>query len=64
MKYADTGAVKAGMKFTSPGGLTVETTGKSTKIDSHNLYVHEVVIVDGAGKGRKYLLNLDSATPS
>ena len=64
MKYAEMATVKPGLKFVSPGGLPVETTGKTTKIDSHKLFVHEVMIVDGTGKGKKYLLNLDAAKAS
>ena len=63
-KYSETEAVDAGKKFTSPSGLMVETTGKSLLVDSHNLYVHEVQIVEGTGQGSRYLLNLDVAEPA
>jgi len=39
----------------------VETTGVSLHIESVEVNVHEVVIVDGEGQGNKYLHNLDYA---
>lgn len=60
-KYSETPKVEAGQKFKTVGGAVVQTTGNTQKIESHNLYVHEVEIVDGVGKGYKYLHNLDNA---
>lgn len=61
MGYAETDSVEAGMKFTSPSGMAVETTGTTVHVDSHDLYVHEVEILEGVGEGNKFLLNLDVA---
>jgi hypothetical protein len=60
-KYAEMTSIEAGLKFKSIGGNMVETTGVSQNLDVDNIYVHEVVITDGTGKGYKYLYNLDSA---
>jgi hypothetical protein len=38
----------------------VETTGSTTLVDSHDVYVHEVVITEGVGEGETYLYNLDA----
>lgn len=61
MKYAEMGNIQAGLKFKSPIGLLVETTGTTQHIASHSIYVHEVVVVEGASQGQKFLLNLDYA---
>ena len=61
MSYAEMESVEAGLRFKTRSGLVVETTGVSQEIESNNLYVHEVVIVEGGGQGNKYLHNLDSA---
>lgn len=61
MGYAETEEVDAGMKFTSPSGLQIETTGMTVYVESHDLYVHEVEILEGVGQGNRFLLNLDSA---
>ncbi len=61
MGYAETDSVEAGKKFTSPSGMSVETTGTTVHVDSHDLYVHEVEILEGVGEGNKFLLNLDVA---
>ncbi len=61
MGYAESDSVEAGVKFTSPSGMNVETTGTTVHIDSHDLYVHEVEILDGVGEGNRFLLNLDVA---
>ncbi len=61
MKYSEMNSIQAGQKFKTQSGLVVETTGVTQHIESHSLYVHEVVIVDGTGKGYKYLYNLDNA---
>jgi hypothetical protein len=63
-EYSKTEAIDAGKRFKSPSGLMVETTGKSFLVDSNNLYVHEVQIVEGTGQGSRYLLNLDVAEPA
>lgn len=62
MAYAETDAVEAGKKFTSPSGLSIETTGMTVLVESHDMYVHEVEILDGVGEGNRFLLNLDVAT--
>ena len=51
------------MRFKTIGGLMVETTGHSQYIESVNVHVHDVVIVEGVGEGNHYLHNLDSAEP-
>jgi len=61
LSYAEMESVEAGLRFKTRSGLVVETTGVSQEIESNNLYVHEVVIVEGGGQGNKYLHNLDSA---
>ena len=63
MSYAQEDSVEADLQFRSPSGLTVKTTGVTLHVASHDLYVHEVVIVEGLGAGRKFLLNLDYAEP-
>ena len=59
-------SVEAGLKFKTISGLIVETTGRTEWIGSIEVYVHEVVIIegtgeDGVGEGNKYLHNLDAA---
>lgn len=63
MKYAEMQKVEPGLRFKSPIGLIVETTGNSKHIEKHGIYVHEVVVVEGSGQGEKNLLNLDHAQP-
>jgi len=60
-KYSETTKVDAGLKFKTVGGTIVQTTGNTQKIEAHNLYVHEVEIIEGTGKGYKFLHNLDNA---
>ena len=59
--YAEMPNIDAGMKFKTRAGLVVETTGVSQEIESVDVHVHEVVIVEGAGQGEKYFHNLDYA---
>ena len=54
-------SIEPGLRFKTIGGLIVETTGQTQLIGSVEVYVHEVMIVEGAGEGNKYLHNLDSA---
>lgn len=61
MSYGEADSVEAGLKFKSPGGLIVETTGKTSQVESNDLYVHEVKIIEGDYAGEIYLLNLDYA---
>ncbi len=61
MKYSEMPSIEAGLKFKTQSGLIVETTGVTQNIEAHSLYVHEVVIVEGTGKGYKYLYNPDNA---
>ena len=60
MKYAEMDSVEAGLKFKTISGIMVETTGSTTLVDSHDVYVHEVVITEGVGEGETYLYNLDA----
>lgn len=53
--------IEAGLRFKTLGELVVETTGVSQHIESTNVHVHEVVIVEGEFQGTKYLHNLDYA---
>jgi hypothetical protein len=64
MAYAEQGSVAPGLPFRTPSGLVVKTTGKSLRVTSHNLYVHEVEIVQGPGEGNKFYLHLDHAQPA
>ena len=41
--------------------MAVETTGTTVLVDSHDMYVHEVEILEGVGEGNRFLLNLDVA---
>ena len=59
--YAEMESIDAGIKFKTRAGLVVETTGVSQPIESVDVHVHEVVIVEGEGQGEKYLHNLDYA---
>ena len=62
MGYAEEESVDSGLQFETKSGLKVETTGVTLEVESHDMFVHEVVILEGVGKGNKYLHNLDSAT--
>lgn len=61
MGYAEMSSIEPGIRFKTRAGLIVETTGVTQQIESHNVYVHEVVIVEGTGQGNKYVHNLDYA---
>ena len=61
MRYSEMNSIEPGLRFKTIGGLIVETTGQTQLIHSVDVYVHEVVIVEGEGEGNKYLHNLDSA---
>ena len=61
MKYSEMANIEAGLSFKTVGGVIVETTGQSQYIESVNVNVHDVVIVEGVGEGNHYLHNLDSA---
>ena len=63
MGYAEEESVDSGLQFETKSGLKVETTGVTLEVESHDMFVHEVVILEGVGKGNKYLHNLDAATP-
>ncbi len=63
MAYAEQNSVAQGLRFKTLAGLVVQTTGSTTRIESVNIYVHEVEIVEGPSQGRKYLHNLDYAEP-
>ena len=54
-------SIEAGLRFKTLDGALVETTGQSQYVESVNVHVHEVMIVEGVGDGNKYLHNLDSA---
>ena len=61
MRYSEMNSIEPGLRFKTIGDLIVETTGQTQLIHSVDVYVHEVVIVEGGGEGNKYLHNLDSA---
>ncbi len=61
MSYVESDSVEAGLKFKSPSGLIVETTGSTSNVEAHNIYVHEVKILEGDYSGETFLLNLDYA---
>ena len=61
MNYAKMDSIEPGVRFKTRAGLIVETTGTTQQLETNNLQVHEVVIVEGAGEGSKYLHNLDYA---
>ncbi len=61
MSYAEMTSVESGLRFKTRAGLVVETTGVSLNIESVEVNVHEVVIVEGEGQGTKYMHNLDYA---
>ncbi len=63
MGYAQTQMVEAGLRFKTRSSLIVETTGNTQHIESTDVFVHEVVIVEGLGEGNKYFHNLDAAEP-
>ena len=63
MKYAEMDSIEAGLRFKSASGLIVETTGKTSVIEVHGTYVHEVKIVEGEYAGEVFLHNLDFAEP-
>ena len=63
MGYAEEESVDSGLQFETKSGLKVETTGVTLEVEAHDMFVHEVVILEGVGEGNKYLHNLDSATP-
>ena len=54
-------SIESGKNFKTPSGISVKTTGNTTLIDAHNMYVHEVKITEGVGQGNVFLLNLDVA---
>ena len=61
MKYAENETVEAGIRFKTKGGLVVETTGVTMHVESTDVFVHEVEIVEGVGEGNRYYHNLDTA---
>ena len=61
MAYAEQSSVGPGLRFKTSSGLVVTTTGKTVRVESHRLYVHEVEIAQGLGEGNKSYLNLDYA---
>ena len=61
MVYVEMSSVESGLRFKTRSGLIVETTGVTHHIDTTQVNVHEVVIVEGDGQGEKYLHNLDVA---
>ncbi len=64
MGYAEQNSVEKGLRFKTRVGLIVQTTGSTTHIESTEVYVHEVEIVEGPSQGMKYLHNLDYAEPA
>ncbi len=63
MAYVEQNSVEKGLRFKTRGGLVVKTTGSTTHIESKDIYVHEVEVVEGPSQGSKYLHNLDYAEP-
>ena len=63
MKYSEMETIEAGLRFKTSSGPVVETTGVTKHIETVQLYVHEVVILEDPGKGNTFLHNLDSAEP-
>ena len=61
MSYAEMSNIEAGLRFKTRAGLIVETTGVSQSVESVDVTVHEVAIVEGEGQGNKYFHNLDYA---
>ena len=64
MAYAEQASVALGLRFKTPSGLVVKTTGKTVSVSSHHINVHEVEIVQGPGEGNKFYLHLDYAQPA
>ena len=60
MKYAEEQEIEPGLEFKTKSGIMVETTGVTIHVESTDVFVHEVVIVEGTGEGNKYLYNLDT----
>lgn len=63
MKYSEMETIESGLRFKTASGPVVETTGVTKHIETVQLYVHEVVILEDPGKGNTFLHNLDSAEP-
>ena len=61
MKYSEMESIEPGLRFKTRGELVVETTGVTVFVESTEVQVHEVVIMEGVGEGNKYLHNLNSA---
>ena len=61
MKYSEMESIEPNLRFKTIDGAMVETTGHTEFVDAVDVYVHQVEIVEGVGKGNKYLHNLDSA---
>ena len=61
MGYADQRSIEKGLRFKTRSGLVVQTTGNTTHIESTNVYVHEVEVIEGPDVGSKFLHNLDYA---
>ena len=59
--YAEMSSVEAGLKFKSPSGAVVQTTGISQEIETNGVHVHEVEIIEGTGQCYKFLHNLDAS---
>ena len=62
MKYSEQEDVEAGLKFKTLSGIVVETTGTTVFVESTDVFVHEVEILEGVGQGNRYLHNLNSAS--
>ena len=61
MGYAEQNSIEQGLRFKTRSGLVVQTTGNTTRVESTNVYVHEVEVLQGPGEGSKFLHNLDYA---
>ena len=63
MSYAEKESIEADLRFKTPSGLIVKTTGTTVRVESRDIFVHEVVIVEGSGVGQTFLHNLDASEP-
>ena len=63
MEYSKAETIEAGIRFKTKSGIIVETTGITMIVESTDVFVHEVEIVEGIGQGNRYYNNLDTAEP-
>ncbi len=63
MEYSKSETIEAGMRFKTKSGIIVETTGITMNVESTEVFVHEVEIVEGIGQSNRYYHNLDTVKP-